>query len=63
MSNKRCPNMNHGKSNPGVKFCPNCGEKFAAFVGAKVCTVERHRHQLKSGGHYCYDCGKNLRAT
>lgn len=56
-----CRNMNHGKPNPPVCFCPNCGEKFKTFVvAAQNCSDEKHRERRKSRCTFCFDCGKKL---
>jgi ribosomal protein L34E len=53
--------MNHGKSNPPVSHCPNCGEKFKGSPNAgRACNEEKHKERRKSGSTYCYDCGKKF---
>jgi ribosomal protein S27AE len=60
MSQKvRCTNMNHGRSQSAVKFCPTCGE----VVNAKVqdrCDETFHAAQRKNRNNFCYRCGKKL---
>ncbi|MDG0817236.1 hypothetical protein [Bdellovibrio svalbardensis] len=55
----RCPNMNHGKTNAPVKFCPNCGEVLNAAVRVR-CDEDKHKHLRKSRISFCTDCGKSL---
>ena len=63
MKNKTvCRNMNHGKTNPPVLFCPNCGEKFKPGASAK-CSEAEHKYRRKTGCSFCFDCGKDLKAT
>ncbi len=58
---KICPNMNHGKTNPPITFCPNCGEKLNAGSHAhRHCSEESHREKRKSRNQFCLDCGKDL---
>lgn len=60
----RCPNMNHGKTNPPIAYCPNCGEKFnSGKIGNKNCNDESHRSKRKDRNHFCFDCGKDLTKT
>lgn len=54
-----CRNMNHGKSNPPVNFCPNCGEHFKTNIVGH-CNDEKHRTRRKERHIFCHDCGKNL---
>jgi hypothetical protein len=56
---KDCRNMNHGKVNPPVNFCPNCGEKFKTSTVGR-CDEEKHRARRKDRNLFCHDCGKEL---
>lgn len=56
-----CRNMNHGKANPPISFCPNCGEKFVSgSVNGGRCDDEKHRSRRKERSAFCQDCGKKL---
>ncbi|QDK44216.1 hypothetical protein DOM22_03125 [Bdellovibrio sp. ZAP7] len=57
---KNCRNMNHGKSNPPVSYCPNCGEKFKAGA-IRSCDRSKHLERRKQGSLFCCDCGKDLK--
>lgn len=60
MQETHCSNMNHGKKNPPVSYCPSCGK----VVGTRTlhtCDEKRHSIRRKEGDHYCVDCGKNLK--
>mgnify|MGYP002146686187 FL=1 len=59
IQNKDCRNMNHGRTNPPVRFCPNCGEKLKSASVAS-CDEEKHRSRRKDRNHFCHDCGKDL---
>jgi len=62
MKNKvMCKNLNHGKTNPPVLFCPNCGEKFKQGTGSH-CGEAAHKDRRKAGSAFCFSCGKNLKA-
>jgi uncharacterized protein with PIN domain len=54
-----CKNMNHGKLNPPVKFCPTCGDKFKSTSSEK-CDEEKHKALRKDRNFFCHYCGKNL---
>lgn len=54
--------MNHGKSNPPVVFCPNCGEKFTQGSHIKtLCDEEKHKSRRKERNLFCHDCGQDLK--
>ena len=56
-----CRNMNHGKVNPPITFCPNCGEKFVSSAAtASRCSDETHKSRRKDRNLFCLDCGKDL---
>ena len=60
ISKENCRNYNHGRTNPPVAYCPNCGLKFN-FLGAKlICNEQKHRDDRKNRHIFCTDCGKNL---
>jgi hypothetical protein len=55
----RCPNMNHGRSNPTIRFCPNCGESINRRATGR-CDHNKHAELRKQRHTFCYDCGKSL---
>ncbi len=55
----RCPNMNHGRSNAPVRFCPMCGEVVNKVIRT-FCDGSKHASQRKERNAYCCDCGKKL---
>lgn len=57
--NARCPNMNHGRLNAPVKFCPMCGELVNRLVSAK-CDQASHANLRRNRHMFCHDCGKKL---
>jgi acetone carboxylase gamma subunit len=59
MLKKHCANMNHGKMNPPIKFCPNCGELLNSGIRVS-CDDAKHKHFMKSRNFFCCDCGKKL---
>ena len=56
---ERCPNMNHGRSNAPVKYCPTCGETVNSSANGK-CNPEQHATRRKNRSIFCHDCGKKL---
>jgi hypothetical protein len=59
IKNNHCKNMNHGKMNPMVRFCPQCGDRFQTKA-AGSCNEEKHAARRKERNIFCYDCGKKL---
>jgi rRNA maturation endonuclease Nob1 len=55
----RCPNMNHGRTNAPVKFCPMCGDSVNR-AAAGSCDHARHADLRKNRHVFCPDCGKKL---
>lgn len=55
----RCANMNHGRANSLVNFCPSCGEKLRQPVQIR-CEDAAHRARRKEQSKFCHDCGKDL---
>jgi rRNA maturation protein Nop10 len=60
MAQRLCPNMNHGRPNAPVAFCPECGEVVNPGIPSTSCSEERHAKQRRGGSHYCVDCGEQL---
>ncbi len=62
MSNEdRCTNMNHGRSNAPVRFCPTCGETVNKQAASQRCDDSKHDARRKDRNTFCCDCGKKLR--
>ncbi len=57
---KPCANLNHGRSDARVRFCPNCGETVNAKVQPLRCASTRHDVQRQGGASFCVDCGQRL---
>ena len=56
----RCPNLNHGRKDAPVRFCPSCGKVVNGNAPPKKCSEERHAEARRHGTKYCVDCGKEL---
>ncbi|MDZ4676713.1 MAG: hypothetical protein SGI74_04310 [Oligoflexia bacterium] len=52
----RCPNMNHGRAQSQVSFCPTCGEKLN-MPQQQRCDNDKHLARRKNGDRHCVDCG------
>ena len=55
----RCPNMNHGRLNAPIRFCPNCGDKVNAQIPNK-CDGSKHPSLRKDRQMFCHQCGEKL---
>ena len=55
-----CPNLNHGRSNAPVRYCPRCGEVVNAAVTTKRCSEMAHAQKRQNREAYCVDCGEQL---
>lgn len=55
----RCPNMNHGRLNAPVKYCPMCGDSVNRSASGN-CDQARHAELRKNRLLFCSDCGKKL---
>ncbi|MGE3974538.1 MAG: hypothetical protein AB7F59_08440 [Bdellovibrionales bacterium] len=58
-SDVRCPNMNHGRMNVNIKYCPSCGESMNPSAPGS-CNAHTHADLLKNRYIYCTNCGKKL---
>lgn len=54
-----CKNLNHGRSNTTINFCPECGGKFAPQKSL-MCGSDKHTGYRKQRFNFCIDCGGNL---
>jgi hypothetical protein len=55
----RCTNMNHGRMNAPIKFCPVCGEVVNREASAR-CDSGKHADMRRQRLVFCHDCGKKL---
>lgn len=55
----RCTNMNHGRWNAPVRFCPACGESINRSAIGR-CDAVKHADLRKTKHAFCLDCGKPL---
>jgi ribosomal protein L34E len=55
-----CKNLNHGRKDAPVRFCPSCGGIVNDMVKALRCTTVRHDVQRRSQSAFCVDCGERL---
>lgn len=58
--NKPCPNMNHGRFNPPVRYCPTCSKVVNARITNPICSEEEHARKRRERYNFCGDCGKKL---
>ena len=56
-----CRNFNHGRANPPVRVCPNCGVVVNTQLSPAQCRQELHADRRKQGDLFCVDCGLRLR--
>jgi len=64
MSNVRsgvnqCRNLNHGRMNVPISFCPDCGQRFKQS-SAPPCGSQHHGDYRKQRFAFCIDCGVKL---
>lgn len=55
-----CPNLNHGRRNAPVRFCPTCGDLVSENIPTRKCTEEEHAKSRRERNKYCSDCGEQL---
>lgn len=60
MRGRLCPNLNHGRSHPQVRYCPECGELLDASVRARPCSSLKHARERMNRNRFCMDCGEQL---
>jgi len=58
-SGQRCRNLNHGRINVPVNYCPECGARFAAHAIAN-CSSQHHADFRRQRFKFCIDCGAKL---
>lgn len=56
----KCPNLNHGRSNAPVRFCPTCGKVVNEAIHIIKCTEEEHAKKRLERNKYCVHCGEQL---
>lgn len=54
-----CRNLNHGRSNISINYCPECGERFDNQK-VMVCGSQKHTGYRKQRFNFCIDCGNKL---
>jgi len=60
MQRDTCPNLNHSRTNPPVRYCPACGKVVNGNILAKKCNEEEHARKRLDRNKYCVDCGEQL---
>ena len=55
-----CSNLNHGRSNPPVRFCPKCGEVVNLARTLQRCAAAKHSKERLNQNRHCVDCGEQL---
>jgi len=60
MAQHLCPNVNHGRPNAPVAFCPECGEVVNPGIPPRSCSEEGHAKKRRERHPYCVDCGEQL---
>ena len=55
-----CRNLNHGRANVPVRFCPRCGEIVNGGIARKHCTQMAHAQKRQNREAFCVDCGEQL---
>lgn len=58
----RCPNMNHGRLNSPVRYCPTCGDSLN-LAAAGRCSDSAHAVMRRDRHAFCYQCGKKLKVA
>ena len=56
----KCPNLNHRRANPPVRFCPDCGEVVNEGIPIRKCNEEVHAKRRRKRDNYCLYCGEQL---
>lgn len=60
MHRDRCPNLNHGRMNPPVRFCPTCSKEVNSGIVLPACSEQDHAQRRRERNRYCVNCGKQL---
>ncbi len=55
-----CSNLNHGRRNAPVRFCPKCGEVVNPARAMHRCTEPKHTKERLNRSRHCVDCGEQL---
>jgi hypothetical protein len=55
-----CTNLNHRRTNPPVRYCPNCGKLMNGDIDVTKCPDGKHAERRKARNAYCMDCGDQL---
>lgn len=62
MALNSCSNLNHGRSDAPVRFCPQCGTVVNARVIPRRCSQDSHDRSRRNQNFFCVDCGDTLRS-
>lgn len=57
--NEHCRNLNHGRLNVPINYCPDCGARFASRPTA-TCSSQHHADFRRQRYKFCIDCGIKL---
>jgi hypothetical protein len=60
MQKRRCPNLNHGISNPPVRHCPECGEIVNNGIHLGTCSPRKHAIERWNRNRFCRECGEQV---
>ena len=60
MQVQACPNLNHGRTNPPVAYCPECSKMVNKNLITKKCSEGEHAKKRRNRSKYCFDCGEQL---
>jgi len=60
MNPTSCPNMNHRRPNPPVRFCSQCGEVVQGDLPLKRCSEKEHARRRRDRETFCVQCGERL---
>jgi hypothetical protein len=60
MQRNKCPNLNHGRADAPVRFCPLCGEVVNEDIPIRKCSEGAHAKRRRERNKYCVHCGEQL---
>jgi hypothetical protein len=60
MTTIQCPNFNHNRSDPSVRFCATCGKVVNQQLSIRQCGDAVHGDARKRRTRFCVDCGEQL---
>ncbi len=53
MQRNGCPNFNHGRTHPPVRFCPMCGEVVNQNIPVVKCSAQEHAERRRERSKHC----------